>query len=158
MTRSPVLACLMMLLVGCGGGGSPASPAPGNASDSPETAVKNFMQAIADSNITRMTQLWGTAKGPAAETKKPDDYEKRMVITQLYLRGAPYRIIRVDPVTDDPTRQLVTVDLSRGECTKSVPITVVNTGSNWIVNQIDLNLAGTPERPCEPSVPEESKP
>jgi hypothetical protein len=82
------MVCLITLLVGCGGGGSPASPAPGNSADSPETAVKNFMQAIADSNITRMTQLWGTAKGPAAETKKPDDYEKRMVITQLYLRGA----------------------------------------------------------------------
>lgn len=152
------MVCLITLLVGCGGGGSPASPAPGNASDSPETAVKNFMQAIADSNIARMTQLWGTAKGPAAETKKPDDYEKRMIITQLYLRGASYRIIRVDPVTDDPTRNLVTVDLNRGECTKSVPFTVVNTGSSWIVNQIDLNLAGTPVRPCEPSIPEEGKP
>jgi hypothetical protein len=147
---------LLALLVGCGGGSKTASPAPAATSDSPENAVKNFMQAIADSNITRMSQLWGTAKGPAAETKKPDDYEKRMVITQLYLRGAPYRIIRVDPVTDDAAKKLVTVDLNRGECTKTVPVTVVNTGNNnWIVNQIDLNLAGTPVRPCEPAVPEE---
>jgi hypothetical protein len=42
----------------------------------------------------------------------------------------------------------VTVDLSRGECTKSVPITVVNTGNNWIINQIDLNLA---EHRCGPA-------
>lgn len=151
------MVCLIALVVGCGGGGSTASPAPASTSDSPEAAVKNFMQAIADSNITRMSQLWGTAKGPAGQTKKPDDYEKRMVITQLYLRGAPYRIIRVDPVTADPTRQVVTIDLNRGECTKTVPVTVVKSGNDWIVNQIDLNLAGTPQRPCDPSVPEEPK-
>jgi hypothetical protein len=152
------MVCLITLLVGCGGGGSAASPGPASTSDNPETAVKNFMQAVADSNISRMSQLWGTAKGSAAETRKPDDYERRMIITQLYLRGASYRIIRVDPVIDDATRQLVTVDLNRGECTKSVPFTVVNTGKDWIVNQIDLNLAGTPVRPCEPAVPEEPKP
>ena len=150
------MVCLIALVVGCGGGGSAASPAPASTSDSPEAAVKNFMQAIADSNITRMSQLWGTAKGPAAETRKPDDYEKRMVITQLYLRGAPYRIIRIDPITDDQAKKLVTVDLNRGECTKTVPITVVNTGKDWIVNQIDLNLAGTPVRPCEAGVPEDA--
>ena len=101
--------------------------------------------------------LWGRPRS-AAETKKADDYERRMIITQLYLRGSSYRIIRVDPVMDDATRQLVTVDLNRGECSKWVPFTVVNTGKDWIVNQIDLNLAGTPARPCEPAVPEEPKP
>ena len=54
-------------------------------------------------------------------------------------------------------RQVVTIDLNRGECTKTVPVTVVKSGNDWIVNQIDLNLAGTPQRPCDPSVPEEPK-
>jgi hypothetical protein len=98
-----------------------------------------------------MSQLWGTVDGPASQTKKPDDYERRMIITQVYLRKTPYKVIREDPVTDDPTRRIVLVELDRVNCTKSVPFTVVNTGKAWIVNQIDLNLAGTPTRPCDAS-------
>ena len=109
------------------------------------------MQAVADSNITRMTELWGSENGPASVTRKPDDYQRRMVIAQLYLRNAPYKILREDPVTGDAKRRIVTVDLDRKDCTRTVPITVVSVDRAWIVNQVDLNQAGAPVRPCQPS-------
>ena len=145
--KSPAAMVLAVMLAGCGGGTS--GPEPGNNSPTAESAVRNFMQAVDDSNITRMSQLWGTANGPAAETKKPDDYERRMIITQVYLRKSPFKVVREDPVTDDPKKRVVMVELDRGNCTKSVPFTVVNTGKTWLVNQVDLNLAGTPTRPCD---------
>jgi hypothetical protein len=145
--KSNVTIGLVLVVLACGGGSS--SPAPSGANSTPEAAVRNFMQAVADSNITRMSELWGTANGPASETKKPDDYERRMIITQVYLRKVPYQIVRTDPITGDDKRRLVTVTLDRGQCVKSVPFTVVNVGKEWIVNQIDLNQAGQPVRPCQ---------
>jgi hypothetical protein len=136
------------ILAGCGGS---QSPAPENPEATPQGAIRAFMQAVADSNITRMTELWGSENGPASMTRKPEDYQRRMVITQLYLRNAPYKILREDPVTGDPKRRIVTVDLDRRDCTKTVPVTVVSVGKTWIVNQVDLNQAGAPVRPCQPS-------
>jgi hypothetical protein len=74
---------LLLALAACGGGPGPtasAGPAP-----TPEQAVRSFMQAAADSNLTRMAQLWGTRAGSAAKTGQPPDYQRRIAIMQFYL-------------------------------------------------------------------------
>jgi len=126
------------------------------------------MQAAADSNLARMAELWGTRAGPASKTKDPPDYERRLVIMQAYLSGAPYRLVpgaaaQVEPAggggasdklptpADDATARQVVVQLERPGCLKFVPFTVVKSADNaWVVNQVDLAAAGHPKRPCVP--------
>ena len=129
------------------------------------------MQAAADSNLTRMAQLWGTRAGSAAKTGQPSDYERRVTIMQFYLSGSPYRIVpggaaEIEAPAGAPaggatkeklpgpgdesanTRQIV-VQLDRQGCAKFVPFVVIKAVDNtWLVNQVDLAAAGHPKRPC----------
>jgi len=143
-----LLAAAVAVSVACGGGGSGSQVKP---SQSAESAVRQFFQAVADSDIARMSALWGTEKGSAASTGQPADWQKRMVVTQIYLRGSPYKILSDDPVEGNATHRKVSVELDRGECKRTVPIVAVRSDRDgWLVNAIDLNLAGTPARPCAP--------
>ncbi len=145
------LPAVLLFAAACGGGGA-SSVAPSENAATPDIAVKNFLQAVADSNMTRMGRYWGTGKGPAIIVRQPADYERRLVVTQAYLRGSPYRVVGMDRVADD--RMTVTVDFDRSEgdgrtCVRKVPIGVIQTGKyGWLVNSIDLNQAGAPGRPC----------
>ena len=98
------------------------------------------MQAAADSSITKMSELWGTAKGSAARTGQPKDYSRRMVIMQAYLTGVAVRTLG-EVRTGKSDRMLVTTELSRGPCKVTLPVTAIKAGKGWIVNQFDLSLA-----------------
>ncbi len=143
---------VLLLTLACGGG--PGAAVPADTATTPEGAVRSFMQAIADSNITRMGRYWGTSRGPASQTHHPADYEQRLFVTQSFLRDTPFHILHTVPVTDDKNRMTVQVDLDRSDpdgtrCTRNVPFTVLNLGKQgWIVTSIDLTLAGTPGRSC----------
>jgi hypothetical protein len=131
-----------VLLAGCGGGTAPVQP-----STSAAAAVRSFMQAVADSNVDKMASLWGTANGPASQTRQPPDYERRVAIMQAYLRNDSFRV--TSDIEETPTRRSLQVQLRRETCTWSVPFVSVkaNNGS-WLVNQVDLTAAGNPARPC----------
>ena len=155
------VAILGAVLAACsstsGGGVPSAAPVTSSAQ-----AIRDFMQAAADSNLARMGQLWGTSKGPAAVTNSPADFEKRLILIQTYLkadsskiisdlsipgendkRQAEVRIYRDDPPSREPRR--------RG-CMKQVPLVMIRLGNKgWIVNNVNLGTAGNPARPCEPS-------
>jgi hypothetical protein len=148
---------MLLLALACGGGGHPAQPVPAETATTPDAAVRNFLQAVADSNITRMGRYWGTSKGPAAIVGQPVDHQQRLTVTQSFLRRSSYRIVRMDPVSSD--RMTVVVDFDRKDpdgtaCIRQVPFGVIQTGKyGWIVTAIDLNLAGSPVRPCAPVRP-----
>ncbi len=151
--RDRLLPVLLCLLAACGG--APAgAPAPVENATTPERAVQDFMQAVADSNISRMGRFWGTRRGPATITRSPADYQQRLGVTQIFLRGSPFTIVRTDLVSGDAARRVVVVDLDRTNtdgtrCTRTLPVTVVQTNNHgWVVNAMDLSLAGTPGRPC----------
>jgi hypothetical protein len=147
VTKQPWFAALLAL-VACGGGAG--SSAPVKPATSPQGAVEGFMQAVADSNLPRMAELWGSASGPAARTRQPSDYERRVAIMQAYLRNESHRVLPVGPSGSD-TSQDVQVELRRELCTWVVPFTVIKTGQgSWLVNQVDLTQAGNPARPCNP--------
>ncbi|MBA3257956.1 MAG: hypothetical protein H0T68_00645 [Gemmatimonadales bacterium] len=136
----------LLTLVACGGGGSSAPVAPANSAVG---VVEGFMQAVADSNLTRMAQLWGASGGPAARTRQPADYERRIAIMQAYLRNESHRLLpSTSPGSD--ARQDVQVEIRRELCTWVVPFTAIKTGDGWLVNQVDLAQAGNPARPCAP--------
>jgi hypothetical protein len=148
------LGLLLVLLVACGG--NPAPSVSGGPATSAEGAVRSFLQAVSDSNLAKMALYWGSAKGAAAKTHEPPDYERRMVVMQSYLRRASYRV--VSGVTEGPvdSRQLQ-VELDRGECKRLVPFTAIKAGDGtWIVNQVDLASAGSPTKPCSGKAPKDS--
>lgn len=155
--RRRLMLGLVMVVAGCGGG--PSAPAPNDAAGTPEAAVRNFMQAVADSNITRMGRYWGTSRGPAAITRQPADYEDRMVVTQAYLRRSPFRITGATAVQNASDRQQVQVEFERQDadgtrCTRTAPFTVLRSGNQgWIVVAIDLNQVGAPGRACSQPSP-----
>jgi hypothetical protein len=136
-----------LLLTACGGSGPGQVQPAGTAS----AAVQNFMRAVADSNLAAMAGLWGTARGPAAKTRQPSDYERRIVVMQSYLSHDDSRILSDSPDGSE-ARRVLQVELRRQACTWTVPFTVIQlTDGSWIVNQIDLTAAGNPARACNPS-------
>jgi len=143
-----------VLLAACGGagaGGSGTGPVP--PSNTAAAAVQSFMRAVADSNLAGMASLWGTARGSAARTRQPADYERRIVVMQSYLVHDDSRIV-ADVPDGTSGRHAVQVELRRQACTWTVPFSVIQlSDGGWLINQIDLTTAGNPARPCDPSVP-----
>jgi hypothetical protein len=136
-----------LLLAACSGG-SAGQVQPANTA---VAAVQNFMKAVADSNLTAMASLWGTARGPAGRTRQPPDYERRVAVMQTYLSHDDFRIVS-DAPDGSEARRAMQVQIRRQACTWDVPFTVIQmTDGNWIVNQVDLGSAGNPARACDPS-------
>jgi hypothetical protein len=105
------------------------------------------MQAVADSNLSKMAGLWGTASGPASRTGQPSDWERRIAIMQAYLRSDGFRI--TSDVPESTERRALQVEIRRQTCTWSVPFVAIRTNAgSWLVNQVDLTAAGNPARPC----------
>ena len=147
MIKSRALV-LAVLLAACGGGSTPSTVAP---TTSARGAVDAFMQAVADSNLTRMANLWGTSAGPAAKTNQPSDWEKRVAVMRAYLQNESHRIVGDAPEGTGDTRHAVQVEIRREFCTWVVPFTAIKLGDGtWIVNQVDVAAAGNPGRPCVP--------
>jgi hypothetical protein len=136
---------IAFFVVSCGApGAAPVKPASSAAG-----AVRGFMQAVADSNLAGMSTLWGTSSGPAAKTGQPQDYQRRIVIMQAYLRNDSFKLLSDSPETTESRRDLQ-VEIKRQKCSWTVPFVAVRTGDGtWIVNQVDLTAAGNPARPCK---------
>lgn len=117
----------------------------------PAQAVQEFMRAVADSNLTRMAQLFGTAKGPAARTHQPPQYEKRIMAIQLYLRGGVQARALGDLPGPKAHTRVVTTQLDHNGCQVTLPITTAKAREGWIVEAFDLNQAAQVNRPCDTS-------
>lgn len=107
------------------------------------------MQSVADSNLAKMSQFWGTAKGSAAETNDPPEYMKRITVMQVWLRHHSFRIVSNTPSGGrDDVRDLI-IEVRREGCLRQVPFQTVRTrSSRWIVRNIDLTALGNPAAPC----------
>jgi hypothetical protein len=139
---------LAVLLAACGGGSAPSTVAP---TTSARGAVDAFMQAVADSNLTQMANLWGTSAGPAAKTNQPSDWEKRVTVMQAYLQNESHRVMSDAPAPGDANRHAVQVEIRRQLCSWVVPFSTIKlSDGTWIVNQVDVTAAGSPAQPCVP--------
>jgi hypothetical protein len=145
--RSSFSILAALALAACSGSGSPAASAAPAASA--ERVVQDFMRAVSDSNLTKMAQLWGSAKGAAATTHEPADYERRITIMQAYLRGAQFRIMSNDADPAASGQRLLQVELKREHCDKVVPFSLIRIRDSWLINRVDLSAAGSPGRPCD---------
>lgn len=142
----PLLPAILVSLAACGGGSAPAAVDPAAG---PTQAVQEFMRAVADSNLVRMGQLWGTSSGSAAETGKPADYQRRVAIMYTFLRGSTAKVLA--EVEHSGNKSILAVEVSRPDCRKRIPFTLERTKDNrWLVSAIELGALGTPGRPCPP--------
>lgn len=133
---------LAVLAVACSRPGAPAGIEP-----APEVAFGAFMQAVADSSLPRMAQLWGTGAGAAAETGRPRDYQRRVAVMHSYLRGATGRVISELERTAD--QSVLLVEFLRAGCARRVPVTMVRTGrGGWLLQSLDLGQVGVPGAAC----------
>jgi hypothetical protein len=139
------LPCLM-LLAACAGN----SAAPGAAAaHSPESTVNAFLAAARDTNLAGMAEYWGGSAGPAGTSKQPPDYEKRIRIMQKYLTSDSAKLVALGSVDGHPDQVMVTMKLFLAKCQNSVPFIVGKWKSQYLIQNVDVTLAGTPGRPCD---------
>jgi hypothetical protein len=145
-------AIVLSALIACGGGSAP--PPSATPSEGPAQSVDAFMKAVADSNLTRMAELWGTSRGSAAETGKPTDYQRRVAVMYTFLKGSTAKVLAEVERSDD--KSTLAVEVTRADCRKRIPITLEKTRDDrWMVTSIELGALGTPGRACPP---EEQRP
>lgn len=144
--------CLLgaLLLSACGGHAAPGSTSPQAApSSTPESAVRAFLLAATDSNMPQMSRLFGTEKGSAYTTHQPADYQRKLEVMQIYLRGINYTVGKIHPSDNDASKTVVDVIIDRRACSRTMPVTTVQSSRDgWLINALDLNTAGNPQRPC----------
>lgn len=114
----------------------------------PSRAVQEFMQALADSNLTRMGELFGNAKGPVSHTK-PKDWQKKILLMQLFLHGVQARTLGEVPGKNG--MQTVTTVLTNSGCKVTIPVDVAKSSRGWLVFNFDLEAAAKVNQPCETS-------
>ena len=144
--RAAALAAFALLLVACAGPQSVAAPA------SPEAAVRGFLNAVKANSLPAMSELWGSARGPARSYMKRDELDQRLTVIRTYLTHESFEMLEsqgVLPPGPDGRRSLQ-VRLTRNGCTPVVPFTVVPYGGGWLVSDIDLSAASNPQRSCPP--------
>lgn len=122
------------------------------AAPTPAAAVEEFMRAVADSNLTRMAQLFGNAKGAAARTHQPKDYEKRMVIIQALLHGVQAQALGDVPSSKSGMRS-VTSRLSHNGCRVTITVNAVKAQEGWLVHDFDAVEASRINQPCDTGKP-----
>lgn len=147
MRRWSVLCAV--LGVACGGGRTQL-PVPQTMND----AVNQFLDAVKAKDIVRMGQLWGNARGPAAQWMSDSVLHMRMAVVQKYLVAPGYRIVEGPMAVPGRTdRRLYQVELQRPQCLRVQPIEIVQTHSGgWLVSDVHLESAGTPGT-CAPQQP-----
>jgi hypothetical protein len=136
-------ALLATPLLTIGGQGRPATAS---------AAVEEFIRAAADSNLVRMSELFGTDKGSARKTGKPEDYQKRMVIMQAMMGRTEVRALS-EVNTSKRGQVVVTTEIAKGSCKVVVPVTAVRSDDGWLVLSFDLPAIWDGiNRPCQGSM------
>ncbi len=131
----------------CGGGAGPQTPAP----QSLQETLAQFMTAVKANNLDRMGALWGTERGPASNSMKPEVLRERLTVIQKYLDHVGYRVVEGPvPVPGKDNIQTLRVELQRAQsCTVVFPIDLVHTKSgSWLVLDPHLESVGTPRTSC----------
>ena len=143
------LALALLVLAGsaaCGKNPGAGAPVPQSMNES----VAQFFTAVKGNDLTRMGQLWGTERGPAADNMNPAVLHQRLTVIQKYLDHTGYRIIE-GPLVVPGHDELRTfrVELQRTNCNQVLPIDLVRTRSGgWLVYDVHLESAGSPGGRC----------
>src|SRR6266480_1108916 len=99
-------------------GAKPATPVPQSMNES----VAQFLAAVKANDLKRMGELWGTERGPAAQSMNGDVLRQRLTVIQKYLDHSGYRVIE-GPLLVPGHQELRTyrVELQRASCNQVMP-------------------------------------
>ena len=145
MTRRLVPYCLAVLAA-CGGNPAPTPPSPATPAD----ALAGFLDAVRQNDLSRMGQLWGSERGPAAGWMDPEELNKRVAVIQKYLAHGGYRVVEGPmPIPGESRRMAFRVELRRDECLHVQAIDVVREDrGGWVVQDVHLGEARSPVQAC----------
>jgi hypothetical protein len=150
--RAPAL---LALAVACG-----APPSQGAAGRVPppvpqtvNESLEQFLAAVQANDLQRMGHLWGTERGPAAQSMNADVLRRRLTVIQRYLAHRGYRIVEGPlPIPARADVRTFRVELQREGCNHVLPIDVIRTRSGgWLVYDVHLEAAGNPAQRCPPA-------
>jgi hypothetical protein len=125
--------------------------------------LAQFMSAVKAKDLTRMGNLWGSERGPAATFWNADRLRMHLGTIQKYLDHEGYRVIEgplpaqpLNPTFKDvPSLDRMRdfrVELQRNNCIQVLPITLIRTNSGgWLVYDVHLESAGNPVARCQPA-------
>jgi hypothetical protein len=146
----PFALFAMLVCVGCGGRAAPSGSA---APQSINETLAQFMAAVKANNLTRMGELWGGERGPAASYMKREELQQRLASIQVYLNHAGYRVIEGPlPVSGNANAREFKIELQRATgCNVVFPIGLVRASNgSWLVNDVHLEAVGNPAARCQP--------
>jgi hypothetical protein len=146
MRQFAVPTALLLGLIGV----VPAAHAQTTKVTSASQAVEEYIRAAADSNLTRMGELFGNEKGTLVR-QKADGTDKRLLITHAYLAGVKVKAIsEVDGSKDN--ERLVSTEIARGNCKVVLGvIAVLSKKDGWLVQNLNLDVAREVNTPCSGS-------
>jgi len=149
MRPSLVLPVLLAAFAACSRGAGPGTtPAPQSMNET----VAQFLAAVKANDLRRMGELWGTERGPAAQSMNARELTQRVTVIQKYLAHSGYRIVE-GPLLVAGRDELRTyrVELQRANCNQVQPIDVIRTrAGGWLVYDVHLEAAAPTER-CQPA-------
>ncbi|MFQ5746411.1 MAG: hypothetical protein ACE5HF_04225 [Gemmatimonadota bacterium] len=136
----------LLLLVGCASTGTLSRSAWTYGADSPELAVRGFLDAVAADDTGAMGDLFGTKDGPAEGHLGIVEVEQRMVFLRALLRHDSYRLRQANlaQLGPDRVRYLAMMTGTRkGDATVAL-VAVPAADGRWYVEQLDVDeLTGT---------------
>jgi len=138
---------LLIACAACGGGGSASAPAPSD----PSATLAVFMDAVQRKDLAEMGRVWGTAQGSAAGRMRREELQQRLEVIQIYLNHESYRVVGPAPLApgSNAARAYQIEITRRNRCRASFPIELVQTSKGeWLVQNVNLDQAGNPARPC----------
>jgi hypothetical protein len=137
---------LLTVLAACGGSPAPATPSPATPAD----ALAGFLDAVRQNDLSRMGQLWGSERGPAAGWMAPEELNKRVAVMQKYLAHSGYRVVEGPmPVPGESRRMSFRVELRRDDCVHVQAMDVVRVDpGGWVVQDVHLGEARSPVQAC----------
>jgi len=147
--RLAVHVVLLAALTACSNGQGPETPVPQSMNES----VAQFLAAVKANDLKRMGELWGTERGPAAQSMNGEVLRQRLTVIQKYLDHTGYRVIE-GPLLVPGHQELRTyrVELQRASCNQVMPMDLIKTHSGgWLVYDVHLEAAGSPAGRCQPA-------
>lgn len=141
MRRHGGVLVALLFLAGCASGGSPARSGAVYGAQTPENAVRGFLDGVNNRDYRRMGELFGTKDGPAERRFGVADIEQRMVFLGALLRHDSYQLRQADLAQLGPDRVRFLAAMTgtrKGDVTVAI-VTVPTRDNRWFVEQLNVD-------------------
>lgn len=139
VTETLVRKWILLALVAaaaCSRGPGPGATLPGAVT--PTEAASEFMNAVKAQDLQAMSDVWGTAQGPARDQMDRTTHDQRLLIMQGCYEHDRYQILGEAP--GENGERLVRVQITRGTRTKTANFAIARGPSNrWYVRDADFD-------------------